>query len=114
MYWGLSNHTLHPFARIVRTIETVRLKDWFARQSDVKINDYPAYYRCNSAKQVLQCCSAEHVQSIEFHYYPCMQWDTYFPAPMRFIPHAYDYFAGTRYASAMMIFMVRIEKDSCE
>ncbi|MCR9295233.1 MAG: class I SAM-dependent methyltransferase [bacterium] len=111
VYWALSNHTLHPFARIVRLIESFQLKRTYAANTSAKVNDYPAFYRCNSVRQILKNCPPAGVRKIDFHFYPCMQWDTYFPKWLRPIPHLYDYTIGTRYARGMMIFMVRIEKE---
>ena len=46
----------------------------------------------------------------EFHYLPCVQWDTYFPRPLRFFPHAYDRLIGTRFRRAAQLLLFKLEK----
>ena len=74
------------------------------------VNDYPAYYRLNRAASVLCALYNLGFSSVTFHYYPCLQWDHYFPKYLRCFPHLYEYFLGTRFRLFMQIFAFRLQK----
>jgi SAM-dependent methyltransferase len=108
-YWLLTPHRNHPFPLLSRSIELVGLKPWFEKSND-GVNDYPAYYRMNCKSQIVSLGKQFGFSAANFHYHPCMQWDTYFPAMLRFAPNLYDRFVGLRLPPAMQIFMCQLIK----
>jgi SAM-dependent methyltransferase len=108
--YAYTPHALHPFAAITRAIQTLGLKGGWRRAAAHKINDYPAYYRMNRVKSVARAARAAGFARADFHLVPCMQWDHYFPRPLRFVPHLYDRMIGIRYRGAGLIFIFRLEK----
>jgi hypothetical protein len=52
------------------------------------------------------------VARVDFFYQPCVQWDTYFPAELRAIPHFLDRALLLRIPKLSFIFMFRIEKGN--
>ena len=117
VFWGLTPNACHPFAALSRSVEVVGLKG-LARNAigtnetgSMGVNDYSAYYRCNSPRAVLRATRGLPFRSADFHFYPCLQWDTYFPRFLRWGPKFYDFLLGARVASLMQIFMVRLERE---
>ena len=45
-----------------------------------------------------------------FLFHPCVQWDNYFPAWLRWAPRGYDFMFGSRFTPLMQVFMLRLEK----
>ena len=74
------------------------------------VNDYPAYYRCNSPSAIARAIRELKFQRVTYYYVPCLQWDTYFPRALRWAPRVYDFLLGTRLNRLMQIFIVRLEK----
>lgn len=109
VFWAITPHAWHPFPRCVRAIQALRLKEAYAHNR-TGVNDYPAYYRLNSTSQVLQAIDGREFAKAEFFRLPCMQWDRYFPAPVRFIPHVYDRLLGLHCGPAMLLFGMRLTK----
>jgi SAM-dependent methyltransferase len=116
VFWALTPNRSHPFALLSRSIELVGLKG-LARQrlgaqtdGKMRVNDYPAYYRCNSPRRVLRALAGLGFSRATFYFHPCLQWDTYFPGALRWAPHAYDFLLGARLAPLMQIFIVRLDK----
>ena len=109
VFWALTPHALHPFAYLVRAVETLRLKQRFARAC-TGINDYPAYYQLNCAAQVTRAVRDEWFAAADFYRLPCMNWDSYFPPHLRFIPHAYDRLAGVNRGPFMLLFAMRLTR----
>jgi SAM-dependent methyltransferase len=116
VFWALTPNVRHPFAILSRTIERIGLKGMARRKmgrSDsgaMRVNDYPAYYRGNSPRAVLRAIRGLGFSRATFYFHPCLQWDTYFPRCLRWAPRAYDFVIGTRIASCMQIFMMRLDK----
>jgi len=111
IYYALGPNNDHPFARLSRVLEVSGFKPIFRRFMGDKINNYPAYYRMNSPKQILKSIDRELWSQIDFYWHPCVQWDTYFPKFLRFIPYLYDYVLGIKNEKRMAIFMVRLKKN---
>lgn len=116
VFWALTPNQRHPFAILSRSIELMGLKG-FARQKigraangEMCVNDYPAYYRCNSPGAVQRAIRGLGFSRATFYFHPCLQWDTYFPRVLRWFPRGYDFVAGTRLAPFMQIFMMRLDK----
>jgi SAM-dependent methyltransferase len=115
VFWGLTPNQRHPFALLSRSIELIGLKGFARRQMGqsqngaMRVNDYPAYYRCNSPSAVRGAIRGIGFSRATFYFHPCLQWDTYFPPSLRGLPHAYDFVLGTRLAPLMQIFIVRLD-----
>ena len=116
VFWALTPNRSHPFALLSRSIELVGLKG-LARQrlgssgdGKMRVNDYPAYYRCNNPRRVLRAIHGLGFSRATFYFHPSLQWDTYFPGALRWAPHTYDFLLGTRLAPLMQIFIVRLDK----
>lgn len=117
VFWGLTPNANHPFAVLSRLIEVMGLKG-LARETIgpdeagvMTVNDYPAYYRCNSRGSVIHATRGLGFRRACFYYCPCLQWDTYFPRFLRGVPKTYDFLIGTRSSFLMQIFMIRLEKE---
>lgn len=116
VFWGLTPNACHPFAVLSRTIELIGLKP-AARQllghdetGAIRVNNYPAYYRCNSPASILRAIKGLAFARASFFYYPCVQWDHYFPSALRWAPRTWDYLFSTRIVSLMQILIVRLDK----
>jgi SAM-dependent methyltransferase len=116
VFFGLTPNGSHPFAMLSRSIELIGLKS-YARQKigrtengAMAVNDYPAYYRCNTPAAVARAIRGLNFKQVTCYYFPCLQWDTYFPRTLRWMPRLYDFCIGTRVRPFMQIFMVRLEK----
>lgn len=111
VFWALTPHRHHPFARIVRVVERLGLKGHAAERNE-GINQYPAYYRLNSAKAVEIAVSQYGFASAELVYIPCLQWDQYFPRSLRWMPHIYDRVAGLHFRRFMLLLAYRLSMPS--
>jgi len=116
VFWGLTPNLTHPFALLSRSIELIGLKAFARRKigrtesGEMVVNDYPAYYRCNSPMAIRRATRSLNFSNVTFYYHPCLQWDTYFPKWLRWWPRSYDYLLGTRVSRLMQILIVRLEK----
>jgi SAM-dependent methyltransferase len=116
VFWALTPNQWHPFAMLSRSIELIGLKGFARRKlgrsasGEMCVNDYPAYYRCNSPGAVQRAIHGLGFSRATFYFHPCLQWDTYFPRCLRWFPRGYDFVAGTRAASFMQIFIMRLDK----
>jgi len=116
VFWGLTPNAVHPFAVLSRFIEIVGLKGYarrklgLAENGQMRVNDYPAYYRCNSPAAVRRAVQGIGFRRATFYFHPCVQWDNYFPSRLRWVPQAYDFVFGTRFTPLMQVFMFRLEK----
>jgi len=107
--WLLTPNATHPFCRLSRAIELAGLKPVFASRNP-SVNDYPAYYRLNDRRSVSRHAKAAGFTAARFVYVPCMQWDQYFPAWLRWGPRLYDAVVGLRVPSAMQIMICQLTK----
>ena len=108
VFWALTPHGRHPFCTAVKLLEWSNLKQKVG-SADYQRNAYRSYYRLNRDKDVLRAIEGLGFSSARFVYMPCMQWDRAFPRPMRFLPWAYDWVAGTRFGRSMLILAYRLE-----
>jgi 2-polyprenyl-3-methyl-5-hydroxy-6-metoxy-1,4-benzoquinol methylase len=111
-YWSMSPNTWHPFSIAVRALQAVNLKNAYRNTIAPQANDYPAHYKLCSAARVLRAIKQEqlNVAKIDFYYIHCVQWDSFFPASLRFVPHSIDSTLILRTQSLANIFMFRIQK----
>jgi SAM-dependent methyltransferase len=116
VFFGLTPNGSHPFALLSRSIELIGLKS-YARQKigpaengAMAVNDYPAYYRCNTPAAVSRAIRGLNFKRVTCYYFPCLQWDTYFPKSLRWVPRLYDFCIGTRMRPFMQILIVLLEK----
>jgi SAM-dependent methyltransferase len=116
VFLALTPNSSHPFAALSRSIELIGLKPYARRKigrdenGAMAVNDYSAYYRCNSPLAVARAIRGLNFKRAAFYYVPCLQWDTYFPKCLRWVPRSYDYCVGTRLRWFMQILIVRLEK----
>ncbi|MHC5022664.1 MAG: class I SAM-dependent methyltransferase [Planctomycetota bacterium] len=110
VFYAFTPHALHPFALIVRLVQLVNLKEIWRRINRRHINAYPAYYRLNRLGSIMHAGRRAGFASADIHYLPCVQWDTYFPRPLRVLPHAYDRLIGGRFQRAGQLLAFRLEK----
>ena len=115
-FYALTPNSVHPFAVLSRLIELVGLKSYarsklgIAETGKMRVNDYPAYYRCNSPRAMRRAIRGSGFRHATFYFHPCVQWDNYFPSCLRWAPRAYDFMLGSRFTPLMLVFMVRLEK----
>lgn len=111
-YWSLSPNTWHPFSIAVRLLQAVKLKNAYRNMIAPQSNNYPAHYKLCSAARVLRAIKEERldVAKIDFYYTHCVQWDTFFPRSLRFVPHLIDSSLILRTHLLANIFMFRIQK----
>jgi SAM-dependent methyltransferase len=115
VFWALTPHGRHPFCWLARITEQVggkaRARERLRQDTGYTVNAYPSYYRLNTRRAVERNAGKIGFSGGRFEYYPCLQWDTYFPDFMRWIPHAYDYVAGIRWPACMLVFAFRLQKQ---
>jgi SAM-dependent methyltransferase len=116
IFWALTPNAVHPFAVLSRFIELIGLKSYARRKlgvaenGEMRVNDYPAYYRCNSPAAVQRAIRGLGFRKATYYFHPCVQWDNYFPSWLRWAPRAYDFALGSRCTPLMQVFMFRLEK----
>ena len=116
VFYALTPNSVHPFAVLSRSIEIIGLKGYaraklgVAENGRMRVNDYPAYYRCNSPTSIRRGMRGTGFKQAAFYFHPCVQWDQYFPASLRWLPRAYDFALGSRFTPLMLVFIVRLEK----
>jgi SAM-dependent methyltransferase len=108
--YAFTPHALHPFAVLSRIVNDVRLKSSWRGVAKRKINEYPAYYRVNRQGAIAPAADRAGFARAEFHYLPCVQWDSYFPRSLRFLPHVYDRALGIRFRRLAQILIFKLEK----
>ncbi len=111
VFYATTPHNWHPFPWAVRLVEVLGLKGLMASKSD-NINDYPAYYKMNTRRAVTRAAQGVGFDAVEFMYYPCVQWDTFFPKKLRFIPHLYDRLYGIHKPARAQLMMFRLHKPA--
>ena len=107
IFWALTPYGPHPFCRLSRSIEVLGAKGWFAKRN-AGVNDYPAYYRLNTIRSVTAGAQRSGFASATFYRFPCVNWDTYFPSALRWVPNLYDCILGIRASPCMQILAYRL------
>jgi SAM-dependent methyltransferase len=92
VFFALTPNGFHPFAVLSRSIELIGLKP-YARQKighgengAMAVNNYPAYYRCNTPTAVARAIRGLNFKQVTCYYFPCLQWDTFFAKALRWMP----------------------------
>ena len=112
IYWSMSPNYDHPFASAVRLMQALRLKKIYRRLFAPQVNDYPAYYRMCRASFLLSAIrnNGLPVKRLDLYYVHNVQWETFFPIGLKFIPRAIDKLYTLRRPDCANIFMFRLEK----
>lgn len=115
IFWALTPHSRHPFARLSRTIELLGLKRFMAwtcarRTGQDVVNDYPAYYRLNSPAAIDPLAATIGFQQATFYFFPSPQWSNYFPRGLRLFPYCYDTWFGNRNPDFALLMAMRLVK----
>jgi len=108
--YALTPHAQHPFVVGVRTVQSLGMRGAWKKRLKQQINEYPAYYRLNRRRSIVRAARGLGFAHAELQYYPCVQWDMYFPRPLRVIPHVFDRLAGIHFRWCAMILIFKIEK----
>lgn len=115
VFWALTPHANHPFCLLSRSIELLGFKKTAADRLEAAegkriVNDYPAYYRLNRAGAIARQAEACQFAEADFYYFPCRQWDRYFPSITRIAPWLYDATVGMRFRACMLLLAFRLRK----
>jgi SAM-dependent methyltransferase len=112
VYWSMSPNARHPFTWITRVAQIFRIKNLYRNSINKDANDYPAYYRLSHDAKILLSIKKMKlsVSRVDFYYISNVQWDMYFPARLRAIPHVLDRLLLLRRSKLGFIFMFRIQK----
>jgi len=84
VFYAITPHAHHPFAFGTGLIEFLGIKKGFARATDQhNVNTYPTHNRLNTRSAVARACEGLPLANASVFFAPCVQWDTYFPKPLR-------------------------------
>lgn len=108
VFWGITPNGTHPFCMIVKLIQKLGIKKLMARRHE-GANEYPAYYRLNRVRDIAAAAGRAGFSRLDAVYIPCLQWDQYFPKPLRFLPHLYDRVLGLKRRHAMLLLAYRLQ-----
>ncbi len=108
VFWALTPHALHPFCWISRTLQEVGLKHGIASRHK-NVNDYPAYYRLNRKGKITRLAQRNGFSNATIYYFPCENWDSYFPRVLKWAPHLFDAAVGMRLPQFMQILAFRLQ-----
>jgi SAM-dependent methyltransferase len=107
--WAMTPHGNHPFAWGVKLLEGLRLKTLVGGDYE-GLNRIPTPYRLNTVRAITRAAAHAGFTEATFYYYPALQWELYFPRPLRFIPRLYDLLIGTRFQSCFQQVLVKLER----
>lgn len=113
MFIATTPSSRHPFAWCVRAIERAGLKHAAAKRHD-NVNDYPAYYRCNSTAQVTRLAKAAGFVKVSFFHHPAVNWRQHLPTALRPAGYLYDELIGIRSRGLAQQCMFILEKAGSE
>lgn len=112
VFYAVTPHAQHPFAVCTHLVELFRIKQRVAGALESStINTYATYNRLNTRRAIVRACEGLGFSSATISLAPCVQWDTYVPARLRFLPHLYDRLLGSRFGSFAQQLMVKLEKS---
>jgi SAM-dependent methyltransferase len=109
VFYGITPNGRHPFPLLSRFMDVTGLKYGLYGEDD-RVNNYPAYYRLNTARQASRAIQGLGFHALDVFYHPAVNWSHYVPKPLRFIPGIYDRLIGTRVASLSQMVMFKLEK----
>lgn len=113
MCYAVTPHAVHPFALAVRAVQWLGIKQRLAKaETEHLLNDYPAYYRLNSRRQVERQADGLGFTSATVYDHPSTQWKQYVPRPLRFLPWTYDRLLGARFQRFSQQFMFRLDRET--
>jgi len=112
VYWSMSPNAHHPFTWVTRVAQMIRLKTHYVKKLNQTANDYPAYYRVSHDTRILKTIDRLKlpISEVDFYYVPNVQWDSYFPVPLRPIAKWIDRLLPPRSRKRSFIFMFRLKK----
>lgn len=109
-FWALTPHSRHIFCMLSRGLERAHLKSFIARRNTA-VNDYPAYYRLNSRRQVARCTAGMPLRLTHAECMTAPGWyKVYFPRWLHWSARLYDTLLGERFESFRLIFMFCLER----
>jgi SAM-dependent methyltransferase len=109
-FWALTPHSRHLFAMLSRGLECAGAKRFIARRN-ASVNDYPAYYRLNSRRQVERVLTGLALQATHIECMTAPGWyEGYFPHWLHWSARIYDNLLGERFKSFNPIFMFCLER----
>lgn len=110
-FYATTPHGFHPFPYCVLLIERLGLKGKVAdMEYEGKINRYATYYRLNTRSQIRRHAQAAGFARATYYPAPCVNWDSYFPRAIKFLPRAFDWLIATRVQAFAQQMMVVLEK----
>jgi SAM-dependent methyltransferase len=110
VFWAITPNGRHPFAVIVRTVQSLRMKNLF-RNFNHGINDYPAYYRLNTEPRIRALAVAHGLVPTAFHYFMVPGWEAgYLPVGMRWIARSYEETLARHYPDRRLVLAFRLQK----
>ncbi len=107
--WAMTPHGNHPFAWCVKVLEALRLKTLIGGDYE-GLNRIPTPYRLNTVRGIANAAAKAGFTDATFYLYPALQWELYFPRPLRFLPRIYDRLIGARYQSCYQQLLVKLER----
>lgn len=109
VFWAYTPNANHPFSRLARAVELSGAKGRFA-ESNQWINDYPSYYRLNSARAIERAARGLPFEKGIFYHLYAPGWQTYFPRRLRWIARSWDV-ATRRRSTAVLAFCMYRAND---
>ncbi len=110
-FWALTPHSRHVFCMLSRGLECAHLKPLIAKRN-ASVNDYPAYYRLNSRRQVSRCIRDIPLRPTHLECMTAPGWyKVYFPRWLHWSAQLYDNLLGERFESFHLIFMFCLERS---
>lgn len=111
VFYAVTPHARHPFALGTALAQKLGLKERLGQISESDgVNSYPTYNRLNTRAAVARAGREAGFSKATVYFAPCVQWDTYFPKPLRFVPHIYDRLLGSNFTACSQQMMVKLEK----
>lgn len=111
VFYATTPHGRHPFSMCVRLVQGLGLKSSVAdREYEGKIQRIPTYYRLNTRAKAFRAAEAAGFARGTFYVAPAVNWESYFPSAVRFLPRAYDRLIGCRVEALAQQMMVVLEK----
>ncbi len=109
VFYAVTPNSRHPFCIATRLLDVLGIKKHLGTET-YGVNTYASYYRLNSASALARAIGESAVSSARAHYYPCVQWDTYFPPGTRAVPRLYERTLGMHVSGMAQLVMFKVEK----
>jgi SAM-dependent methyltransferase len=109
-FWALTPNSRHIFSTLSRAAEVAGLKDAIAARNR-SVNDYPAYYRMNSRRQLQRAITSIPLRITHAECVTASGWyKVYFPRWLHWTGHLYDTLVGEPFESRRVIFIFCLER----